>query len=273
MSGRGITLLAVIFLLALSTMTPALSQETAYSIRLYAESGTLCAGGDEMTITATLFENGVPYSGPRARIYFSSSEPQFADVDREEAYTDANGNVTFRVKTKDVPGTTVVSAHYFSVNRKVLAEKGMSIEVKALGTVSGTIYDKDGKPVSGVNVTLSNKDGLVNVKCNPQRSGEVIGSAPGTYVFEGVRYGEYVLHAELNGTYVTENVTVVPGAMKADMTMKGYTSPTPTPPPAAQTTGDSFPGNMMLPLVSCGLGILVVFSIIVAVTLIFKDKK
>ncbi|MGA9139706.1 MAG: carboxypeptidase-like regulatory domain-containing protein [Methanocella sp.] len=199
-------------------------------------ASTLRAGGAGYTITVQLKIHNADYPLNGIGVYFESNNLQILDISRGTfAVTDSSGRASLNVTTGPETGNVSVSVVLLSTDGDVRASK--TYTVLGLGNISGTIADKSGKGIPGAVVTLytlnnSSKGSIVQMAGNPATTSGADSALPGAYILNDVPYGTYYLEAVKDDQVANLTLSVSHPSESADITLSGYSPPTPTPTPS-----------------------------------------
>jgi hypothetical protein len=156
-----VSLIFVIMILSAWGCAPASSGGSAVEIRLSAASDFVYAarpGGpaeDPVLLTAHIYKDGQPVRKAGIPVDFTISDSRFATLDNKRVYTDDWGTATTRIRSRDsgIP----LPSHPFLVSVIASAEGKSSLLTLPLTgykPLSGTVRDKDGRPVNAAKVVL-----------------------------------------------------------------------------------------------------------------------
>ncbi|MCP5021661.1 MAG: hypothetical protein GY930_07770 [bacterium] len=130
--------------------------------------------------------------------------------------------------TVDRPGAHVISAHAGALGMETLIDvpsaSDLAIDlVIPSGGISGAVRTPDGKPASGIRLSLQRNDGLARVRFQGSQTSTDV---DGVYTFDGLQPGSYTVRANSStfgggnrnlGTETRENVRVTDdGLQRAD---------------------------------------------------------
>jgi hypothetical protein len=195
----------------------------------------LQSGSVNYTVDMQLTLRGANYSGSNFAIYLVSSDSSLAVITSGmSVVSDPAGKASFNLTTGNGYGNVTVTASMLSPDGNVRASK--TFVVTATGKVTGTVVEAGGRRISGATVTLysladEQKGSAVQISGNPATA-----TGEGTYTFENVPYGSYVIEAVKEGYNGSANLTVASQEQSATVTIAGYMAPTPTPTPTPEPT-------------------------------------
>ncbi len=153
--------------------------------------------------------------------------------------TDANGRASLNITTGQSYGNVTITATLLSPDGNVRASK--TYAVNAAGSVTGTVVEDSGRRIPGATVTLysvenGEKGAVVPLPGNPTTTSE-----DGSYVFEKVPYGSYVIGAAIADKNASYNLSVADPTQSQALLIPGYAAATPTPTPTPAPTEEPTP--------------------------------
>jgi hypothetical protein len=233
--------IAFLAVFSLPAVQPAHSQSVLPDSLIFVDSMPyLEAGGNQYTIDIQVKYHGVNVSETYTRVYFRSDNPSLVDIPAATSVvTDANGRASLNITTGQGYGTVTITATLLSPEGNVRASK--TYPVIAAGSVTGTVVEDSGRRIPGATVTLytienGSKGAVVPLPVNPTKASE-----EGSYVFEKVPYGSYVIEAAIVDKNASYNLSVAEPTQSLALAIPGYTAPTPTPSPTPVPTEEPTP--------------------------------
>lgn len=248
-----IRLLSVIIVVALLAVVLLPATRPAFSqviipdgIAFVDGPATLESGGRDYVINLQVTFRGANHSGSYLGIFLRTSDPSLVQItDATSILSDWNGRASFNITTGEGYGNATITASLLKPDGSIQASK--TFIVTAYGNVTGIVIDSAGRPVPGAAVTLY---GIINGEKGPalQAMGNpATATGEGTYAFERVPYGPYVIEAAIDGYNGSANLTVSGQNQSMPVIIPGYIAPTPTPEPTAAPTGQPSPTATPVP--------------------------
>jgi hypothetical protein len=206
----------------------------------------LRANGNNYTIDIQLTLRGANYSGNNYGVYIQSSDLSLVDIPRGSSIvTDASGRASLNFTTGQGYGNVTITASLLSPDGSVRASK--TFAVMASGNVSGTVVEAGGRRIPGATVTVYSLENGGKGPALPLEGNPATASEEGTFTFEGIPYGSYVIEADIAGQNGSSNLTVASPDESLAIAIPGYTAPTPTPTPTPVPTETPSPTATPVP--------------------------
>jgi hypothetical protein len=190
----------------------------------------LQSGGQSYVIDLQLTIRGANYSGNNFGIFLQTSDPSLIDIPGgTSVVSDSQGRASLNITTGQGYGNVTITASLFSPDGSVRASK--TYTVTASGMVTGTVVEASGRRIPDATVTLyylvnGEKGSALQAAGNPATT-----SGEGTYAFESVPYGSYVIEAAIEGYNGSANLTVSSPEQSLAISVPEYVAPSPTPTP------------------------------------------
>jgi hypothetical protein len=231
-----IVTIAFLAVFSLPAVQPAHSQSVLPDSVVFVDGTTLLeAGGNHYTVDVQVMYHGVNASETYTRVYFKSNDPSLVDIPAGTSIvTDANGRASLNITTGQSYGNVTITAILLSPDGNVRASK--TYAVNAAGNITGTVVEASGRRIPGATVTLytqvnGGKGTVVALPGNPTTASE-----EGSYDFEEVPYGPYVIEATIADKNASYNLSLADPTQSLPILIPGYAAATPTPAPTEVPT-------------------------------------